>query len=184
MPPRAPERSRSKPPCVNERGIDVSTGERKRFSPAILPPWCRKSPKSSEVLPLLYLHGLSSGDLEGPGRGLSRLPASEVLGSQIGQRAQRSAEAGPARRPHGASGHLQRRGPRTRAEGCHLVRARLRREGAQGPKKIIHDTAELLAFQDFPAEHWIHLCTTNPIESTFATVRQAAVRMSRPSTPA
>ncbi|TFZ22837.1 IS256 family transposase, partial [Stutzerimonas stutzeri] len=30
---------------------------------------------------------------------------------------------------------------------------------------------ELLAFYDFPAIHWIHLRTTNPIESTFATVR-------------
>jgi transposase-like protein len=30
---------------------------------------------------------------------------------------------------------------------------------------------ELLAFYDFPAEHWAHLRTTNPIESTFATVR-------------
>jgi putative transposase len=33
------------------------------------------------------------------------------------------------------------------------------------------DRAELLAFYDFPAEHWKHLRTTNPIESTFATVR-------------
>ena len=33
------------------------------------------------------------------------------------------------------------------------------------------DRAECLAFYDFPAEHWIHLRTTNPIESTFATVR-------------
>lgn len=38
-------------------------------------------------------------------------------------------------------------------------------------KKITDDTDELLAFYDFPAEHWIHLRTTNPIESTFATVR-------------
>tara|TARA_R110000868_G_scaffold65823_9_gene196522 strand:- start:1835 stop:2260 length:426 start_codon:yes stop_codon:yes gene_type:complete len=30
---------------------------------------------------------------------------------------------------------------------------------------------ELLAFYNFPAEHWIHIRTTNPIESTFATVR-------------
>ncbi len=30
---------------------------------------------------------------------------------------------------------------------------------------------ELLAYYDFPAAHWIHLRTTNPIESTFATVR-------------
>ena len=33
------------------------------------------------------------------------------------------------------------------------------------------DRVELLAFYDFPAEHWIHLRTSNPIESTFATVR-------------
>jgi transposase-like protein len=33
------------------------------------------------------------------------------------------------------------------------------------------DREELLAFYDFPAEHWVHLRTTNPIESTFATVR-------------
>jgi transposase-like protein len=33
------------------------------------------------------------------------------------------------------------------------------------------DREALLAFYDFPAEHWIHLRTTNPIESTFATVR-------------
>ncbi|KOG41297.1 hypothetical protein ADK74_22515 [Streptomyces decoyicus] len=38
-------------------------------------------------------------------------------------------------------------------------------------KKIVDDEAELLAFYDFPAEHWIHLRTSNPIESTFATVR-------------
>ena len=33
------------------------------------------------------------------------------------------------------------------------------------------DREALLAFYDFPAEHWVHLRTTNPIESTFATVR-------------
>jgi len=33
------------------------------------------------------------------------------------------------------------------------------------------DRSELLAFYDFPAEHWKHLRTTNPIESTFATIR-------------
>jgi transposase-like protein len=33
------------------------------------------------------------------------------------------------------------------------------------------DREELLAFYDFPAEHWMHLRTTNPIESTFATIR-------------
>ena len=36
---------------------------------------------------------------------------------------------------------------------------------------LVKDKDELLAFYDFPAEHWMHLRTTNPIESTFATVR-------------
>src|SRR5436305_12101317 len=47
---------------VNDKRTDPATGERKRFSSAILPPWARKTPQVSEVLPLLYLHGLSSGD--------------------------------------------------------------------------------------------------------------------------
>jgi len=33
------------------------------------------------------------------------------------------------------------------------------------------DRAELLTFYDFPAEHWVHIRTSNPVESTFATVR-------------
>ena len=49
-------------PRVNDKRTDPETGERARFSSAILPPWCRKTPKLTEVLPLLYLHGLSSGD--------------------------------------------------------------------------------------------------------------------------
>ncbi|SDY88017.1 Transposase, Mutator family [Modestobacter sp. DSM 44400] len=46
--------------------------------------------------------------------------------------------------------------------------------GAKFPKaaaKLTDDLDELLAFYDYPAEHWVHLRTTNPIESTFATVR-------------
>jgi putative transposase len=38
------------------------------------------------------------------------------------------------------------------------------------------DRDALLAFYDFPAEHWKHLRTTNPIESTFATVRHRTIR--------
>ena len=41
---------------------------------------------------------------------------------------------------------------------------------------LAKDRAELLAFYSFPAEHWQHLRTTNPIESTFATVRLRTVR--------
>ena len=51
-----------KAPRVNDKRVDRTPGERKRFRSVILPPWCRKSPKISEVLPLLYLHGLSTGD--------------------------------------------------------------------------------------------------------------------------
>jgi putative transposase len=46
--------------------------------------------------------------------------------------------------------------------------------GVKWPKavvKITDDAEALLTFDDFPAEHWVHLRTSNPIESTFATVR-------------
>ncbi len=44
---------------------------------------------------------------------------------------------------------------------------------ARWPKAVakFDEVEPLLAFYDFPAEHWIHLKTTNPIESTFATPR-------------
>jgi transposase-like protein len=41
---------------------------------------------------------------------------------------------------------------------------------------LVKDRKSLLAFYDFPAEHWIHLRTSNPIESTFATVRHRTDR--------
>ena len=49
-------------PRVDDRRVDPVTGERLGFRSVILPPWCRKSPKVAEVLPLRYLHGLSTGD--------------------------------------------------------------------------------------------------------------------------
>jgi hypothetical protein len=42
---------------------------------------------------------------------------------------------------------------------------------AKAVAKVTDDLDELLAFYDYPAEHWVHVRTTNPIESTFATVR-------------
>lgn len=53
------------------------------------------------------------------------------------------------------------------------------RYGAKYPKaveKLVQDQDSLLAFYDFPAEHWQHIRTTNPIESTFATVRHRTTR--------
>src|SRR5690348_4709618 len=277
-------------PRVNDRRTDPATGDRKRFCSAILPPWARKTPKITEVLPLLYLHGLSSGDFVpalgqflGSSAGLSaavitrlteqwqaeqrtfagrdlsgvdyvylwadgihvniRLEEHKLcLLVMIGVRAdgrkelialadgyRESAESWAdllrdcARRGmrapvlavgDGALGFwsaLREVFPQAREARCWFhkianvlgalprsahpgakkalaeiwnaedrrhaldaVRAFQAAYGAKFPKavaKIADDVEELLAFYDYPAEHWIHLRTTNPIESTFATVR-------------
>jgi putative transposase len=49
-------------PRVDDRREDPETGEQRRFRSAILPRYARRSPKVSDVLPLLYLRGLSTGD--------------------------------------------------------------------------------------------------------------------------
>ncbi|MFJ2021909.1 IS256 family transposase [Streptomyces nodosus] len=279
-----------KVPRVNDKRVDAETGERKRFASAILPPWCRKSPKISEVLPLLYLHGLSSGDfvpaLEqflGSSAGLS--PATITRLTQqwqadhtafmgrdlaevdyvyvwadgihlnvrleeakacvlvlIGVRADGSKELVALKDGYRESAEswadlmrdCARRGmrapilavgdgalgfwkalaevfPPTREQRCWVhktanvldslpksaqpgakkaiqdiynaedrdhaeaaIKTFAQLYGAKFPKavkKITDDQDQLLAFYDFPAEHWIHLRTTNPIESTFSTVR-------------
>jgi putative transposase len=277
-------------PRVNDRRIDPGTGERRRFSSAILPPWCRRTPKISEVLPLLYLHGLSSGDflpaLEqflGTSAGLSaatvtRLTAQwqqdyqtfvgrdlsrvdyvylwadgihvnirleeaklcllVLVGVRADGRKELVALADGYRESEGSWADLLRdavrRGmrapvlavgdgalgfwaalrevfPAAAEQRCwfhktgnvlaampksahpgakkalaeiwgaedkdHARAAAARFAQAYGARfgkavaKVTDDLEELLAFYDFPAEHWIHLRTTNPIESTFATVR-------------
>jgi len=63
-------------PRVDDRRVDPATGERAQFQSMILPRWVRRSPKVAAVLPLLYLHGLSSSDF---------IPALEgLLGSAVG----------------------------------------------------------------------------------------------------
>jgi len=277
-------------PRVNDKRIDEATGERQRFSSAILPPWCRKSPQINEVLPLLYLHGLSSMDfvpaLEGflgTGAGLSastitrltvqwqdeakafnnrdlsgvdyvylwvdgihlgvrldeeKLCLLVMIGVRVDGTKELVALTDGYRESTGSWADLlrdcKRRGmrapvlavgdgalgfwgalrevfPESRTQRCwfHKIsnvlsalpksahpaakralaeiwnaedRDHARRAvaafklayGAKFPKavaKITDDLDELLAFYDYPAEHWIHLRTTNPIESTFATVR-------------
>jgi putative transposase len=49
-------------PRVNDKRVDTATGEREKFTSKILPAYARRSPKVTEVLPVLYLHGLSTGD--------------------------------------------------------------------------------------------------------------------------
>jgi transposase-like protein len=63
-------------PRVDDRRVDEATGERRRFASSILPPYARRSPKVAEVLPLLYLHGLSTKDF---------VPAlAEFFGTEVG----------------------------------------------------------------------------------------------------
>ena len=62
----------------------------------------------------------------------------------------------------------------TRDEAHKAFDRTLKRFEAKYPKAmacLAKDRDELLAFYDYPAEHWVHIRTTNPIESTFATVR-------------
>src|SRR4051812_13945002 len=56
------------------------------------------------------------------------------------------------------------------------LRPDLGRQIRQGSRVLIKDRDALLAFYEFPAEHWKHLHTTNVIESSFATVRHRTVR--------
>src|SRR3954451_24262655 len=49
-------------PRVNDKRVDEQTGERRKFSSKILPAYARRSPKVNDVLPVLYLRGLSTGD--------------------------------------------------------------------------------------------------------------------------
>src|SRR3954454_5162675 len=49
-------------PRVNDKRVDEQTGERRKYSSKILPAYARRSPKVNDVLPVLYLRGLSTGD--------------------------------------------------------------------------------------------------------------------------
>lgn len=70
-------------PRVNDKRVDEETGERKRFSSKILPAYARRSPKVTEVLPILYLHGLSTGDFGPALRDLLGEDASGLSSSSI-----------------------------------------------------------------------------------------------------
>ena len=279
-----------KAPRVNDRRMD-GDGNRKRFSSVIVPPYMRRSPKVTEMLPLLYLHGLSSGDF---------VPAlEEFFGTEAGLSAAtitRLTQQWQKEREHFMSRDLSERNyVYVWVDGIHtgvrlggddrlcclvMVGARLdgtkelvaiadgyresteswaeflralKKRGMRAPevavgdgalgfwsavrdtfpetrhqrdwvhktrnvldampksvhsraKKAIHEITEaenkkeatkameefaaefgvkwpkavgkiisekdlLLTFYDYPAEHWVHLRTTNPIESTFAPVR-------------
>src|SRR2546425_1180536 len=196
-------------PRVNDKRVDEATGKRQRFTSAILPPWCRKSPKINEVLPLLYLHGLSSQDFVpalqsflGTGSGLSSATVTRLTtqwqdeakafghrdpsplgyvyvwaggGRCWSQKIGNVLSALPKSAPPGAKKALAEIwNAEAREHARRAVAAFKLAYGAKFGKavaKVTDDIDELLAFYDLPAEHWVHLRTTNPIESTFATVR-------------
>jgi transposase-like protein len=277
-------------PRVDDRRVEPATGKKAKFTSSLVPPWCRKSPKVTEVLPLLYLHGLSTGDfvpaLEGffgSAAGLSpsvitrltvawqddhrafmsrdltdrdyvyvfadgvhfnvrleeeRLCCLVILGVRLDGTKELVAVADGYRESKDSWAALLRdlrhRGmrapvlgigdgalgfwaalrdvfPDTKEQRCWVHKcanvldalpksiqplarkmlAEIRdaedrdhaRDAAKAfdnefrakwPKaadKIHDDLDQLLCFFDFPAEHWVHLKTTNAIESTFATVR-------------
>ena len=278
-------------PRVDDRRTDPTTGEKLRFASSLIPPWARKSPKVSAVLPLLYLHGMSSGDFSpalteffGHDAGLSassitrlttdwqaeqrefmnrdltdhdyvyvwvdgvhfnvrleeaRLCCLVIVGVTLdgtkeliaivdGYREsteswldllrdldRRGMNAPTLAVGDGALGFwnaLEQIWPTTvpqrdwvhkvanildampktaqrtakkmldeirNAEDGELARAAAAKFDAtyraKFPKaadKLANDLDRLLAFYDYPADHWVHLKTSNPIESTFATVRQ------------
>ena len=277
-------------PRVNDKRVDEVTGQRSRFSSAIPPAWARKSPQVEQVLPMLYLHGLSSGDfvpaLEkflGTGHGLSSTTISrltkdwqdearafktrsraevdyvylwvdgihlkvrleqdkvcllvmngvradgtkELIALDDGHREStdswadllRSCQRRGMRAPvlaigDGARGFwaaVRRVFPGTREQRCwfhqianvlndlpksaqpgaktalaeiwnaedkdhaaaaaRVFAAQYRVKWPKAAAKITNDLDVLLVFYNYPAEHWVHLRTTNPIESTFATLR-------------
>jgi putative transposase len=204
-------------PRVNDKRVDEVTGERNRFASSILPASARKSPQLAEVLPLLYLHGISTLDFTpaleqflGTGAGLSPSAITRLTTQWQGEATafnERSLADSDfvyvwadgihlkvrltqdkvcllvmiGERPDGrkelialADGHRE-----STESWADLLRSCKRRgmrapvlaagDGALGFWAALRDV--LLAFYDYPAEHWIHLRTTNPIESTFATVR-------------
>jgi hypothetical protein len=71
---------------VNDKRADPGTGQRIRFSSAILPPWARKTPKVTEVLPLLYLHGLLTMTPPGQAERTAHSAAGGAAGSRVPER--------------------------------------------------------------------------------------------------
>ena len=140
------------------RVLDRRAGE--KFTGNLLPPYMRRSPQLSEALPVLYLKGISSGDFR------------EALAGIMGAASGGFSASVISRLKSVWEEELQNAD--TRELALEEMKRFAGEYGAKHPKAVEcleKDKVELLAFYDFPAEHWGHLRTTNPIESPFATVR-------------
>ena len=99
-----------------------------------------------------------------------------MLGPQDGECSEQVPQAHGSRREIGPAGHPP---CETRADAKAALTRFEEKYGAKYAKAVAcltRDKEALLAFYDFPAEHWDHLRTSNPIESVFATVRHRTVR--------
>ena len=103
-----------------------------------------------------------------------RLPGrrrAALLVPRVGEHHRLPAQAAALPREGAASRSHRGADPQGRQAALELFREEY---GAKYPKalaKLDRDWTQLTAFYDYPAEHWRHLRTTNPIESAFATVR-------------
>jgi putative transposase len=121
--------------------------------------------------PVVAVGDGAPGAVGGAAGGVPGHPPPARLGPQGRQRARLPAKAVQA----GARKALSEiRDAPDRDHAQRAVEALVCDYGVKWPKavaKITDDAEELLCFFDFPAEHWLHLKTSNPIESTFASVR-------------
>jgi hypothetical protein len=102
-------------------------------------------------------------------RRVARDRGAALLGASDRQRVGQAPQESPATGEAGAARDHVRRDPRGRSDPRFTAAYQ-----AKYPKAVASLTVDqdrLLAYFDYPAEHWKHLRTTNPIESTFATVR-------------
>lgn len=152
-----------KVPRVRDRGKQAG---KVRFTSSILPPYLRKAKSVEELLPWLYLKGISTGDFQEALAALLGPNAAGLSSTTISRLKAVQAKA---------KGHLHDIWQaETKAEANAAFDFFVETCGVKYEKavaKLVKDRDVLLAFYGFPAEHWKHIRTTNPIESTFATVR-------------
>ncbi len=107
----------------------------------------------------------------------SRRRAISAAGCTKLERARQVPEVDAARRAQGSARDLDVAEPRRGGSGDDDLRREIRAQIRQGRRMPDQGSSTLLTFFDFPADHWDHLRTSNPIESVFATVRHRTVRM-------
>jgi transposase-like protein len=166
-------------PRVRDRGGEAC--ERIRFSSAILPPYARRSKSLEVLIPILYLKGISTGDFEDALIALLGRDAGGLSASTIGRLKEAWSEehARWSKRDLSAKRyiyfwvdgiHVQARLEdtaqclliRTKKDALAAFDAFVETWGLKYDKAVeclIKDRDALLAFYDFPAEHWKHLRT-------------------------